>query len=495
MSRTAVRIRTLRAKSKSTTASIGDKLALRTSFVPAALLTSDLSFLAVNGGLAQLLGQPAATLSRKSLIDLIDPQQREALDARVAELRSNKTRTLQMELRILDGNERPSRVLLIAHRNGRGVRSPIVGYFVDLREVTHVDDDRTALLDAIERAAWEWRRTFDAVEMPILIVGAASTVSRINRAARMLLGRQYGEIIGRSLRELPPSEPWLSINNLAEDVQQRRAPAAKQVKDSAGRTLDLLAMLFNSDDSRDDRVIVIVWDVSALVDLQSRLEQQRTMATMGALVAGVAHEVRNPLFAISATVDAMEQASKGELREYFEVLREEIDRMTRLMQDLLAYGRPSAAVFAEITAGEIVDQAMRFSAPLATKLRVELRNVVHADPTISADRERLGRAVQNLIDNALQHSPPGAEVEVTCATRTRDRSRYVDIAVADRGRGFSTDDLPRLFEPFFSRRKGGTGLGLALVQQIVTEHGGEVAAANRPGGGAVVTISIPLPSP
>ena len=73
------------------------------------------------------------------------------------------------------------------------------------------------------------------------------------------------------------------------------------------------------------------------------------------------------------------------------------------------------------------------------------------------------------------------------------RSRYVEIKVLDRGRGFSADDLPRLFEPFFSRRKGGTGLGLALVQQIVTEHAGEVTAANRAGGGAVVTISIPLP--
>lgn len=366
-------------------------------------------------------------------------------------------------------------------------------FFVNLREVTNLEDDRSELLDQIERAAWEWRRTFDAVETPIVIVGLDAGVARINRAARMLVGKKYGEIVGRSLRDLPAAEPWVSMADLTQEVQRRRSPSARQVKDAEGRTLDLLAMLFNADDARDERVIVIVWDVSALVDLQVRLEQQRTMATMGALVAGVAHEVRNPLFAISATVDAMEQASDGMLKEYFEVLREEIDRMTRLMQDLLAYGRPAAPVFNPVSVDEVVDAAVRNCSPLAMKQRVALQKVVRSNPTIVADRERLGRALENLIDNAVQHSAPETTVTVQTSSQARGRSRHVNITVMDRGRGFANADVPRVFEPFFSRRKGGTGLGLALVQQIVTEHGGEVGASNREGGGAEVVISIPLP--
>jgi signal transduction histidine kinase len=236
-----------------------------------------------------------------------------------------------------------------------------------------------------------------------------------------------------------------------------------------------------------------VWDVSALVDLQIRLEQQRTMATMGALVAGVAHEVRNPLFAISATVDAMEQASDGVLNEYFEVLREEIDRMTRLMQDLLAYGRPAAPVFNPVSVAEIIETALRNSTQLAMRQRVTLETSLSANPMIVADRDRLSRAIENLIDNAVQHSKPDTTVTIESTADTRGRSRHVEIKVLDRGRGFAAEDVPRLFEPFFSRRKGGTGLGLALVQQIVTEHAGEVTAVNRAGGGAEVTISIPLP--
>jgi PAS domain S-box-containing protein len=465
-----------------------DRLAIRKSPLPAAALSEQLTFLMVNSALADLAGGTPAEFRKAHLLDYVAARERDTVRERLQLLRSDE-KSVQMEVHLR--NER--RVLLVARRRGRGKSAPLLVYLVNLRQLMNLEDDRSELLNAIEGAAHEWRRTFDAVETPIVIVAKDGVIGRINRAARMLVGKEYGEIVGRSLRELPETEPWLSMVDLTREVQERRAPVARQVKDGYRRTLDLLAMLFNSEDPRDERVIVIVWDVSALVDLQMRLEQQRTMATMGALVAGVAHEVRNPLFAVSATVDAMEQASGGALKDYFEVLREEIDRMTRLMQDLLAYGRPAAPVFNPISAGEIVDTALHNCSVLAAKQRIELKKVIRANPTIIADRDRLGRAIENLVDNSIQHSQPESAVTVQCSTRSRGRTRYVDIKVLDRGRGFSAEDLPRLFEPFYSRRRGGTGLGLALVQQIVTEHGGEVVAGSRAGGGAEVTISIPLP--
>lgn len=460
--------------------------------MPAALLSDALDIVASNAGFRQFTGLTAGALGKLTLLDLVHPEQRVALRERLEELRRGKAKSaeIDVEFRSAAGEDRPS--VLIAQRIGQR-KKQLLAYVVDLTHLTSVTGMHAELLDVIEHAKWEWRQTFDAVETPIVILAGDGTISRINRAARMLVGRDYGEIVGHSVRKLPDSEPWVSIAALATEVQQRRSPSARQVKDSFGRTLDLLAMLFNTDDPADQHVIVIVWDVTALVDLQSSLEQQRTMATMGALVAGVAHEVRNPLFAISATIDAMEQAAGGALSEYFEVLRDEIERMTALMRDLLAYGRPAAPVFGTIAIREVVDAACRGSSALAARQQVGLKSEIRANPNVVADRDRLSRAVQNVVDNALQHAPAGSEVTIDCTTAAQGRSRNAVITIADRGRGFAPDDLARLFEPFFSRRKGGTGLGLALVQQIVTEHGGTVTATNREGGGAEIVISLPLP--
>jgi signal transduction histidine kinase len=462
-----------------------EEAGIRISPLPAAILTSDLQFASVNGPMREIVGsRPKA----RALPDVLDPRERAEVVEAFAKLRSAKA-TVRIEVRL--GSREPHPVaLLVAARLPRGSAGAFLVYLVDLASI-HRSERWSKLMQDFERAASEWRRTFDAVELPIVIVDDLLNVTRINRAARMLVGKEYSEIIGHPIGELGETEPWKSIVERAADVRKRRSPAAWQVKDPFDRTLDVLMMLFNADDVTDGRVIAILWDVSALIDLQIRLDQQKTMATMGALVAGVAHEVRNPLFAISATIDAMEPMASTDLKEYFEVLREEIDRMTALMQDLLAFGRPAAPVFAETTVGSVIDAAMRASSTLANKQKVSVRKDVAHDVAITVDAGRLCRAVQNLIDNAVQHSPADSEVVVAVSAKERKETGYVGISVSDHGPGFTPDVVLRVFEPFFSRRRGGTGLGMSLVQQIVTEHGGEVSVCNANGGGGVVTIRLP----
>lgn len=463
-----------------------EEAGIRVSPLPAAILTADLKFASVNGPMREIVGPRPKT---GSLPDIMDPRERAEVVAAFAKLRSAKA-TLRLEVRL--GSREPHPVaLLVARRLPRGSAGTFLVYVVDLASI-HRSERWSKLMQDFERAASEWRRTFDAVELPIVIVDDKLNVTRINRSARMLVGKQFSEIVGHPVAELGGSEPWTSILELAAEVRKTRSPAARQVKDPLDRTLDVLTMLFNTEDASDGRVIAIVWDVSALIDLQIRLDQQKTMATMGALVAGVAHEVRNPLFAISATIDAMEPMASTDLKEYFEVLREEIDRMTALMQDLLAYGRPATPVFHQTTISSVINAATRGSWALAQKQRVAVRTDIAQDVAITVDAERLCRAVQNLIDNAVQHSPAESEVVVAVSTEEREKTGYVDISVCDHGPGFTEDVVARVFEPFFSRRKGGTGLGMSLVQQIVTEHGGEVSVRNADGGGGIVMMRLPV---
>ncbi|MBI4518602.1 MAG: PAS domain S-box protein [Deltaproteobacteria bacterium] len=230
--------------------------------------------------------------------------------------------------------------------------------------------------------------------------------------------------------------------------------------------------------------------------LQAALRRSETMAAIGGVVAGVAHEVRNPLFAITASLDAFEPrlAKHEEYQRFLAVLRSESNRLRDLMRDLLDYGRPHVLELAPGHIGAVIAEAAAVCAPLAQQAGVHIATggTHRMELPVMMDRGRLCQVFQNLLQNALQLSARGTTVTVDMHAVEQDGAVWLECAVADCGPGFPETDLPRIFEPFFSRRKGGTGLGLSIVQRIVEEHGGSVRAANRPEGGAVVTVRLPL---
>lgn len=240
----------------------------------------------------------------------------------------------------------------------------------------------------------------------------------------------------------------------------------------------------------------IVHDVTEQIQLERAREEAGAHArNLGAVAVGVAHEVRNPLFGISSTLDAFRArfGDRPEFQPYLQVLGEQVDRLSRLMQDLLEYGKPPRPRLAPGDPAAAVAAALRHSAALARERQVTLvQETDDARGTISMDPARLPQLFQNLVENAMQHSPAGGRVVVRLAAAPNAGSPAIEISVTDEGTGFSTEDLPYVFEPFYTRRPGGTGLGLAIARRIVDEHGGEITAANQPHGGAVVRVRLPV---
>jgi PAS domain S-box-containing protein len=229
-----------------------------------------------------------------------------------------------------------------------------------------------------------------------------------------------------------------------------------------------------------------------LLESQDRLRRQETLASIGSLVAGVAHEVRTPLFSMSATLDAFEGGTPEEHEESAELLRAQVQRLSNLMSELLEYGRPATLRLERGGIAEVVQRAVRTCQPIATEAAVAVDTFLPMDAlSVDRDASRLEQAIQNLVANAVQHSPRGGRVRVVVEEARQDGKACVLCCVEDEGPGIPEENLPRMFEPFFTRRKGGTGLGLSIVQRIVEAHGGTVAAANRAKGGAVFTIALP----
>jgi PAS domain S-box-containing protein len=354
--------------------------------------------------------------------------------------------------------------------------------------------DRRRLEADLRRAAIEWRETFDGLPLGVVVVDAEGRIVRANRTAVEYSGRtSWRELIETPLAALGPGEPWAALGELAQALHGG-APAAREVSDPLTRvTWVVSGRTLGADGDSAGRAVLNFQDVTETVHLKEQLRQSETMAEIGSIVAGVAHEVRNPLFSISATLDAFESRfgrTEG-FERYLSVLRGEIVRLTTLMRDLLDFGRPSRPDFAECRMEEVVEAAVSACTPLARRKSVEITwPRGRAAFPVLADRARVTQVLQNLIENAVHFSPQGGRVEVALALAGDGEERWVECTVRDSGPGFDPADLPRLFEPFFTRRRGGTGLGLSIVKRIIYDHGGEIAAENHPSGGAVVRVRL-----
>jgi PAS domain S-box-containing protein len=366
----------------------------------------------------------------------------------------------------------------------------MVTELIDAEDRRRAEERQAELQRLISRSALEWRLTFDALAFPLLLVELDGRIIRMNEAARKLGGISYEGVIHHPLAVLGERQPWRSVHALLAVVAAGDRQTSLQTRGEDGRTWNVSVSLVAGPENERWAVVVIL-DVTDTVRLQESLRHSETMSAMGALVAGVAHEVRNPLFAISAILDAFEAklSRRAEYRRYLEVLRERVQRLNDLMRQLLDYGKPPRLDLVEVAPREVMEAASGACAPLAGRAGVEIAlDAAAGMPRLRVDRSRLIQVLENLLANAIQHSPAGSRVRF----RADSDAGGVRFSVEDAGPGFRPEDLDRIFEPFFTRRRGGTGLGLSIVQRITQEHGGRVAAANLPEGGAAMTVTLPV---
>jgi len=235
-----------------------------------------------------------------------------------------------------------------------------------------------------------------------------------------------------------------------------------------------------------------------LKDAQQRMLQAEKMAVLGTFASGLAHEVRNPLNSIALQLAVLERRlarlpveKPQEVSEVIDVIREEVKRLDNLVGDFLLFSRANRIQYRPASLELLVDEVARLMRPEARAAGIALRRQAVGDelPKIPLDAERMKQVVLNLVRNAIEAMRDARrEGQVVIETGLVDgRAR---IAVHDQGPG-----LPEgldVFQIFFTTKDRGTGLGLSIAQQIVLEHGGEIAAASRPGQGATFSLSLPL---
>ncbi len=343
----------------------------------------------------------------------------------------------------------------------------------------------------------------EALGCGALLVNGSGSILAWNRA----LVDQTGltPTPGATLEGLPTKEPWITAATLAKRSPSLAAGSPEthghearwqgideratcQLED--GRRFNLYAASIGDTDT----VLLSLWDLSAHLPHSQSLERSTQIANLASLLSGITHEVRNPLFGISATLDAFEArfGPAGDHGRYLEVLRQQVERLIQLMAELFELGRPTTLAAVpeplEETFAEVIAGCLREAENSGIALRSDLDPAL---PPLIMDRPRLTSVFQNLVDNAIQHSTAGDPVTLRVTPNERAGSEWIHCTIEDRGPGFREEDLPRAFEPFFTQRQGGTGLGLAISRRVVEDHGGEISLQNRAGGGARIHVWLP----
>ncbi|HEY5548304.1 MAG TPA: ATP-binding protein [Coriobacteriia bacterium] len=332
-----------------------------------------------------------------------------------------------------------------------------------------------------------------SVTSGVITVGPDASVATVNPAAERILGIAEDVVTARPLPAIFRDDGGLTVD--VRKVLEGRIP--RTMRDVRLVTVDGKVVHAQVSVSRMRDIggrklgaVVTVEDVSDVKSLTEQLIRADRLAAMGELTAGVAHEVRNPLGIIRASVQLMEDAecSRERVSEAAEVIKQEIDRLDRVIKALLDFGRPAAPTLRPVAVSQVLEDVALFSRTFASRARVKIVERYSEDaPDVMADPEQLKQVFVNLISNAVQAMPGGG----TLTIETGADDGFVFVRFRDTGPGISEGVRDKIFDPFVSTRNDGTGLGLTIVHRIVDEHDGHIEVSSEPGDGTTFTVWLP----
>jgi signal transduction histidine kinase len=235
--------------------------------------------------------------------------------------------------------------------------------------------------------------------------------------------------------------------------------------------------------------------------MEEEVFRKNKLAELGTIAAGVAHEIRNPLASIRTFAQLMpERMDDPEFKnEFSKLVLKDVDRITKVVESMLAFARPAQVTIAEHSSVDLVEEAVLLVRARLRNKSIELTKQFHDKPVLRADKQQILQVLVNLLSNAVDALPEQGKIRIATGTRWMDGAgagskprQYAVIEVADNGPGIPAAVRNRLFDPFFTTKKEGTGLGLSISQKIVRDHGGIITVSSIEGKGTTFQVNLPL---
>jgi len=367
------------------------------------------------------------------------------------------------------------------------------GTFVDVTEQREME----RLLHREQEFA---RRLMDSFPDLVVTLDAESRYTFISPQIADILGYLPEDLIGKKLGRRIDPEDLLSIQELFDDLISGRRSNGQidyrtQHKNGAWRLLRASARLLHDETGRTTGIIASVRDITEQQRLQQQLIQSERLAAMGQMIAGVAHELNNPLTAILGVTELIrDQTSDENTRRQLDLAHRQARRAAHIVESLLVFSRPATPRNVLLHLGDLLQRTVQLHEHSLRSNHIEVDLLVRPDlPTVLGDSNQLTQVFLNLIVNAEQAIREVRE-QGTLRVRAGVVGDRVLVTFQDDGVGIRRETLPRIFDPFFTTKRPGrgTGLGLSICMAIVREHNGDISAQPIPDGGSVFTVSLPV---
>jgi two-component system NtrC family sensor kinase len=369
-----------------------------------------------------------------------------------------------------------------------------------LADLVSVSLENAELVETLRQTEWRFRTLFRSAPDPVLTVFASGRIREANDAVRDVTSVDAPQIVGRVLSELvigADRERLLealrgSFEGRASRIEVSFAPLAGSEETVMPRLVSLAMTKLPEADPAT--VLIIGRDITAEREMRLRLMESDRLAAVGELVAGVAHEVNNPLSSISAFAQLLlrDETLSPPQRESIEVIRSETTRASYVVKDLLAFARRSEPRREPVDVNAVVERTLRLRSYQFAASRVTVESRLAEDlPPVLGDARQLQQVCLNLVTNAAQAMAPRGGGVLTIVTRAEGRDVVLDVC--DTGPGIAETVRARIFEPFFTTKAEGegTGLGLSVSYGIVGSHGGTIAVASSSAAGTTFRVTIP----
>jgi two-component system sensor histidine kinase PilS (NtrC family) len=305
-----------------------------------------------------------------------------------------------------------------------------------------------------------------------------------NRTGLEILGISgEDKILGNDLGQ------FMTGLHLEDLVSKKREQMLYTTPDGGMVTLGFSSSDLKDTDDKTHGYIIIFQDLTEVKELEDRLRTSEKMALLGQLAAGLAHELRNPLSAISGAVEILSsdvKPTEDNLR-LVRMASQEVERLNLLVEDFLILTMPIQKLTTLVDLGRIVNDTVESFAKTIRRGNIEIINQVENGIYVQADSYRLKQAVWNLLLNSVDAMPIGGLIII----KSKTEENNVVIEISDEGKGIDENFISRIFDPFFTTKEVGTGLGLAIVQKVIEGYNGNINVVSSRGKGATFVITLP----